>query len=169
MFGNRPTISRNTPFDKSVVKEVEELVSTPVEALENFLDSPRVKQAIRGTVIERELMRELDELVTQMNDVVYTIRRSQDEIDDIMSTVTESAEPVGQTLTEEDHIKALTDAIKRTYKRGDDIEYVDARTQEQHTGEFKGIRRMGGRPYAQVETGKELLNLPVFQIVVDAY
>ena len=58
--------------------------------------------------------------------------------------------------------------IKRKYKKGDEIRYIDARDQKEYTGTFKGFKAMGGRSYSAVtaENG-DLMMLPHYQIVLD--
>lgn len=71
-------------------------------------------------------------------------------------------------LTESrDHVNEIKRHVQRAYKKNDPITYIDSRDHETHTHTFKGIKNMGGRPYAAIETGKELLMVPMYQLVLD--
>lgn len=86
-----------------------------------------------------------------------------------MSLQTESVEFEDDEnfLMEMDYTKVAADHVRRNYKKGDQISYVDARDQETYTHTFKGLMSKGGRPYAKVETGKEMVLLPMHQLVID--
>ena len=84
-----------------------------------------------------------------------------------LEQVEDLSTPVETLSLTEEAVKDIKKQIQRKYKKGDQIRYIDARDHEERTGKYKGLKYMGGRSYAQVETGKELLALPVFQIVLD--
>ena len=66
-----------------------------------------------------------------------------------------------------DYTRLAARHVKRNYKKGDMISYVDARDQNTYTHEYKGMINRGGRPYAKVETGREMILLPMHQLVID--
>lgn len=63
---------------------------------------------------------------------------------------------------------AAIDAAKaklKKMKKGAEVSYTHAQSGEKKTGEYGGIRNMGGRPYAMVHHGKEgSTRVPVHQI-----
>ena len=66
-----------------------------------------------------------------------------------------------------DYTRLAARHVKRTYKKGDMISYVDARDQNTYTHEYKGMINRGGRPYAKGEAGREMILLPMHQLVID--
>lgn len=165
MFGRRPQIKFRTGFNNSAVDALTSIAEDTLENIENFTQSPAVSSTVRGTKMAAPMSRVQKAAVDLMDAVMAFDNEYFGWLEDNDLTE-ETSEGMTIQLTE-DHIKDLKKAIQKKFKKGDSIEYVDARTQKQHTGTYKGMKFMGGRSYAQVETGKELLALPVFQIVVD--
>ena len=163
MFG-RPSISRNTPLDKSVIRELMELHGTFSQSARNFVESNRVRS------VARKASDDLDEAVAGLRysldalaDDMIKLENAFMEIPADMREETQIDEAVGT----HDHIQMIKRHVQRNYKKGDDITYVDSRDHETYTHEYKGIKNRGGNPYAAIETGRELLMIPLFQLVVD--
>ena len=109
---------------------------------------------------------------TEFRSVMSTMEKLYDSIDSLdkeMQMQTESVEFEDNEnfLMEMDYTKMAAAHVRRNYKKGDQISYVDARDQETYTHTFKGLMSKGGRPYAKVETGKEMVLLPMHQLVID--
>tara|TARA_R100000951_G_scaffold45468_1_gene38679 strand:+ start:1041 stop:1559 length:519 start_codon:yes stop_codon:yes gene_type:complete len=106
-------------------------------------------------------LREIMDLIEKLYDNVSSL---DSEIGMQMESYENDA---GNFLTEMDYTKLAAKHVKRTYKSGDMISYVDARDQKTYTHEFRGVINRGGMPYAKVETGKEMVLLPMHQLVID--
>lgn len=106
-------------------------------------------------------LREVMDLIERLYDNIYNLESE-------MSVQMESYEKDADNfLTEMDYTKLAAAHVKRNYKPGDMISYVDARDHDTYTHEYRGIINRGGRPYAKVETGKEMVLLPMHQLVID--
>ena len=106
-------------------------------------------------------LREVLSLMDKLYDNLYSLEGQ-------MNMQMESFEKDAENfLTEMDYTKLAARHVKRNYKPGDMISYVDSRDHDTYTHEFRGIINRGGRPYAKVETGKEMILLPMHQLVID--
>lgn len=77
---------------------------------------------------------------------------------------------VGHIIQEEHSVDKTTEIkryVRRNFKKGDMMTYIDARNQKTYTHEYQGLLNRGGYPYAKVHNGKELLILPMYQLVLD--
>ena len=66
------------------------------------------------------------------------------------------------TAINESEIKAHTERVKKL--KGKQVSFTHPTTKEKITGTMQKIVRMGGLPYAHVETGKRAHSVPVHQI-----
>ena len=106
-------------------------------------------------------LREVLSLMDKLYDNLYSLEGQ-------MNMQMESFEKDAENfLTEMDYTKLAARHVKRNYKPGDMISYVDSRDHDTYTHEFRGIINRGGRPYVKVETGKEMILLPMHQLVID--
>ena len=170
MFG-RPSISRNTDLDQGSVKELLVQADAFMENLNNFADSRRVIEKAR-MVSQKNPNNELDDNVAELRSVADDLARLMIRLEDSWMDARRSLEEETQVeesdLTESrDHVNEIKRHVQRSFKKNDPITYIDSRDHETHTHTFKGIKNMGGRPYAAIETGKELLMIPMYQLVLD--
>ena len=65
-------------------------------------------------------------------------------------------------LTEADAVAAAKAKLKKM--KGKQVSFTHSTTGEKITGEYKGLKQMGGRSYAHVETGKAAHRVPPHHI-----
>ncbi len=164
MFG-RPSISRNTPLDQSVIRELMELHGTFSLNARNFVESNRVKSVARKA--SDDLNEAIDDLKYTLDSLADSMIKIDDGFMSIPADMREETETKELTEMRSDAMAAKKKEIQKMYKKGSDIRYIDARDHQEKTGTFKGFKSMGGRSYSAVETGKELLMLPHYQVVTD--
>lgn len=163
MFG-RPSISRNTPLDKSVIRELMELHGTFSQSARNFVESRRVHDIARKS--SDELDEGLANLQHSLDSLADDMIRIENAFLQLPADMREETQ-LDEAVETHDHIQMIKRHVQRNYKKGDDITYVDSRDHETYTHVYKGIKNRGGNPYAAIETGRELLMIPLFQLVVD--
>jgi len=61
---------------------------------------------------------------------------------------------------------SAVDAAKKRLKsmKGKEVSFTHQTTGEKITGTYKGLKQMGGRSYAHVETGKQAFRVPPHHI-----
>lgn len=63
----------------------------------------------------------------------------------------------------EDAIKAATAKLKKV-KKGSEVSFTHQQSGEKVSGQYQGLKRMGGRSYAHIETGKSAFRVPVHHV-----
>lgn len=66
-------------------------------------------------------------------------------------------------VSEADAVNAAKAKLKKM-KKGSTVSFTHHSSGEKVSGEYQGLRNMGGRSYAQVETGKGAHRVPVHHI-----
>lgn len=66
-------------------------------------------------------------------------------------------------VTEGEAIAAAHEKLKKM-KKDSNVSFTHATSGEKVSGKYKGLKRMGGRTYAHVETGKGAHRVPVHHI-----
>ena len=80
---------------------------------------------------------------------------------DILQQVRESSV---QEATIEMADEAQVRKMLKKAKKGDKITYYDVGTKKNETGEFRGLKNMGGNSYVQVELGNRAAMVPLFAV-----
>ena len=164
-FGRRGP-KRNTDLRNDFLNS--ENVENILNSAGNLYDQIKILDVRRNHQIAADIsptasknLRDVMSLMDKLYDNLYSL---QGQMNMQMESFEKDAE---NFLTEMDYTKLAARHVQKNYKPGDMISYVDSRDHDTYTHEFRGIINRGGRPYAKVETGKEMILLPMHQLVID--
>lgn len=158
---SRSTDLRNDFLNQSNVSKIRDTTG-------NLYDQIKMLDVRRNHQIAADIGPEASKSLRDIMDLIEKLYDNISVLENEIGMQMESYEKdAGDFLAEMDYTKLAAAHVKRNYKPGDMISYVDSRDHDTYTHEFRGIINRGGRPYAKVETGKEMVLLPMHQLVID--